>query len=641
MAALSRQAADVRINEVDLSTAIAQNSNITAALVAVSAKGPIGPNRYTNFDAFKADFGNPNARVSFDHYSAQHFFKQGNSLWVTRAVASDADYGCLALYVDSVGVTHFTQAVVANPLSPDWSTLVPAGSTPLYLFFPYQGPGSYSANIALEVLSENLTAPTGVAVTSAATGGFIAPATLSYYVSAKSQSGETLASTPVTIIVTAVGNTSTVTVTWDAVPGAVSYCVYGRSTVSPGLIAEVGAQSTSFTDDGLTVVSTTRTPILSSGGLPTPSTKFILNVYDNSVNTSVPAEPFECSLDELVDESGLNSETAQRVNSFSSYVRVVSNTGALLSLPSLGSAAKMSLGTGDSGSTPTSADINASWDLFLDKERYVIDVLINSGKTAVAVQQHMDYVAKTRFDCVSFLDVPANLQKAQDAVDYRRITLNLNSSFSALFCSDIYVSDPINGKNLYIPPSGAMAGLMAYTSRVTQPWFSIAGLNRGLVDALDVRRTYGDSDATYLYQAQVNYMRKFLGRGIPLWEQSTLLNKASALQFLNVRVLCNVLKRSIYDFLIYSLQEPNDDLLRKQIVYGLSDYLSYVEGARGIRSFIVQCNDENNPPILVNSGALAVGIYIVPTLGLRQINLSLLVGKQGLEVTETDLAAFQ
>lgn len=641
MAALSRQAADVRINEVDLSTAIAQNSNITAALVAVSAKGPIGPNRYTNFDAYKADFGNPNARVSYDHYSAQHYFKQGNSLWVTRAVASDADYGCLALYVDSVGVTHFVQAVVANPLSPDWNTIVPVGATPLYLFYPYQGPGSYSKNVSIELLSENLSAPTGVAVTSSATGGHIAPATLSYYVSAKSKSGETLASTPVTIIVTAVGNTSTVTVSWSPVAGAVSYRIYGRSTITPGLVAEVGAQAVSYVDDGLTTPDTLQAPILSSGSLPAASTKFLLNVYDDSVNTSIPQEPFECSLDELVDESGLNSETAQRINAFSAYVRVTSNTPALLSLPTLGSAAKTSLGTGDSGSTPTSSDINAAWDKFLDKERYVVDVMINSGKTSVAVQQHMDYVAKTRFDCVAFLDLPATMQKAQDAVDFRRITLNLNSSFSALFGSDLYVSDPINGKNLFVPPSGSMAGLLAYTSRVTQPWFSMAGLNRGLVDALDVRYTYGDSDATYLYQAQINYMRKFLGRGIPLWEQSTLLNKASALQFLNVRVLCNVLKRSIYDFLIYSLQEPNDDLLRKQIVYGLSDYLGYVQGARGIRSFIVQCDDQNNPPILVNSGALAVGIYIVPTLGLRQINLSLLVGKQGLEVTETDLAAFQ
>jgi phage tail sheath protein FI len=189
----------------------------------------------------------------------------------------------------------------------------------------------------------------------------------------------------------------------------------------------------------------------------------------------------------------------------------------------------VNLAGGDSGSAPTSANINAGWDVFKNKEKYKVDVLVNAGRTDVAVQRKMDALAQQRFDCVSFLDLPAGAQTAQSAVDFRNLDLNLNSSYSALFCSDLQEMDPISGKVLYVPPSGAMAGLLARTTRIAQPWFSMAGLNRGLLNALDVRETYDDGEATLLYQSQVNYMRKFIGQGIPLWEQQTLYAKSSAL----------------------------------------------------------------------------------------------------------------
>lgn len=640
MSSYSRSGADVRINEVDLSTTIAQNSNITGAMVAVHNRGPIGPTRYTTFDAYKNDFG-VNPKISFDGYSAEHYFKQGNSLWVIRAVGASATYGALVLYVDALGNSVLAPVTVADPMNPDWNVLVPSGGTPIHLYYPYRGPGSHSADLAISVLSENLPAPSGLAASSSSTGGVITPSTLSYYVAAKSKNGEYLASTPVTIVVTSVLNTTSVTLTWEAVPGAVSYVIYGRDTTTPGFLAEVGYRTLSFTDDGLTVVDTARTPKLTQGDLPDSSTNLKVNVFDLSSNGSVPVEPFDVSLDDKVDDSGVNMEAAFKINSFSSYIRVTSNTAALLTYPTIYAVNRTTFAAGNSGATPTTADINNAWAVFNDKQRYVLDVLINSGKTSVSVQKAMDALATKRFDCVSFLDTPSNLQKAQQAIDYRNITLNLNSSFSALFCSDLYVSDPVNGKELFIPPSGAMAGLLAYTTRVSQPWFAIAGLNRGLVDALDVRYTYDEDDSTALFQAQVNYMRKFLGKGIPLWEQSTLYAAQSSLQFLNVRILCNVIKRSVYDYLLYSVQEPGDDTLQKNIRNGLGEYLGFVQGKRGIKRYIVQCDINNNPAVTANSGNLQVGVYIVPILGTRQINLTLMIGKQGLEVSETDLAAYQ
>ena len=60
---------------------------------------------------------------------------------------------------------------------------------------------------------------------------------------------------------------------------------------------------------------------------------------------------------------------------------------------------------------------------------------------------------------------------------------------------------------------------------------------------------------------------------------------------------------------------------------------------RSISFYSVTCNASNNPAVLVNSGTLAVAIYIIPTLAVRQINLTLIVGKSGLQITEQDIAA--
>jgi phage tail sheath protein FI len=185
-----------------------------------------------------------------------------------------------------------------------------------------------------------------------------------------------------------------------------------------------------------------------------------------------------------------------------------------------------------------------------------------------------------------------------------------------------------------------MSGLYARTSRVSQPWFSIAGLNRGLLNVLNVRNTYDDGQATLLFQSQVNYMRKFVGRGIAAWEQATLYNKSSALQFLNVRFLCNIIKRSVYDFLLYGLQEPNDEILRKQLRYGLEEFLKIIKAQRGIRDYRVVIDDQNNPPALVNSGVLAVAVIITPILAVREIALTLVISKVGLEVGEAEIAGF-
>lgn len=683
MTGLSRQASDVRVNEVNLSATIIQNSNAIAAAVAVASRGPIGPTYYDSYDNFSRDFGDANIKVSYDHYGIYDYFRDGNGIWVARAVTSSTDsltaatYGCSSVGTTGQSVTpaYSTAAYAGSVRDPNaadftvgtdlWPVLTfGAGASPVYLFYSKKGPGSYSKNVGYRIKSYNLDPVPFLTTTPLTSGGYLDSGasgnTYRYYVAAFNDDGQVYFPAMKTAIMPAT-STGAVTLNWGPVPGAAGYIIYGRSSTGTNYtINVVGGATLTWTDDGLNSEDSTgtaypayaNTPIITSAADCPISSKFTLYVYDAEVSSTSPAETFTCSVTDLVDELGQQMETKQRVNLYSQYLGVVSNVDSYLDPSTIrltstvttvaGTSVTLStvwLGAGQSGAAPTTAEINAAWGVFTNTEKYVVDVMMNNGRATAPIQTYMDQVAQTRADCIAFLDTPSLAQSAQGALDYRNITLNLNSSYSALFCSDLLESDPVTSKLNYIPPSGAMAGLLARTTRVSYAYRSIAGLNRGLVNCLGVRELYEDTEATRLANAQVNYMRKFLGKGIPLWEQWTLSSSANALQFINVRVLCNVIKRSVREYLLYSLQEPGDDTLRKQIVYGISQYLDLIVGTRGIKSYRIVCNSTNNPASLTNVGKLKILVYIVPTIAVREIELTLAIGKEGLEMSEAELAS--
>src|SRR5690606_24571474 len=181
-------------------------------------------------------------------------------------------------------------------------------------------------------------------------------------------------------------------------------------------------------------------------------------------------------------------------NPFSEYVLVRSNAGSLFEPEkiSVDSAPVTNMNGGDSGAAPTSFDVARAWAVFSNREKYEINCLINSGHSTPEVGLAMEELARTRGDSIAFLDTPSAKQKFQQAINYRNLELNLNSSYAALFCPDVLEVDTINGKQQYVPFSGWAAALAARTARVANQSFSIAGLNRGLVGVLKTRESYDD-----------------------------------------------------------------------------------------------------------------------------------------------------
>lgn len=635
MVQIVKRASDVRIQEINLSQVITSTSASVACLPIVSKQGSTTPRLFTNGDDFIAEYGNPDPSISMTIQSGINYFTEGDQLWGLRVVGSGATYASLLVYIDTDGSTKTKTVALTDPTTTDLNALVVGSQQAVLLFYGIRGPGSYAETLSIALSPSGVAAPQNLVGNSSLTGGQLGNGTYYYMVTALTFDGESLPSTPQTILVSgATIATAQNTLTWDPVPNAVGYNVFGRTTGSSfGLIATVGAAQFSFADLGNLTPDTAKQP-------PSPTTAatsdvFSVKVYDNTNPNGQELEDWECTLAPSIDSSGTQTQIEDRINPFSSQIQVISNVAALTTVPVLGTVAKTPLGGGNSGAAPTSYQIANALQVFANSQLYNTNIFINAGVADPVMQLALDTLVQKRGDAVALLDVPSAKQQFQAAIDYRNISLNLNSSYSALFNPDLLQPDYINGKQVYVPPSGWAAALCARTDRVANPAYSIAGLNRGLLAVLKQRYTYDDGQATAMYNAQVNYSRTFTGQGIALWEQQTLAAQYSALSFLSVRRIVNVIKVSMYKFLLYALQEQNTDAVRRGLVNGSTDYLNTVKNAGGLYDFTVQCDNNNNPNAAANAGILVVTLVLIPQIPIHEIQLQVVISKRGVSFNET------
>lgn len=640
---------DVYYEEQDLSQAIAGVATSIGAIVGALRKGPIGKRLVTTVEEYISKYGVPDASISFVGYCAIAFLQQSNQLWINRVVGANALWGTLVLHQkqpnqltgDPLGPLTFKPNALPDPDTQGipWATV--GGTTNVrdnILAFYAEGPGSYSRDLSIEIVSDNLHTPTnvhaydfstiGVIIAGVDTSGTLPAAVYEYGVAGVNQVGETLISTA---SVTLPGGVATY-LTWDAQPGAFGYSIYRKNNATSAweFLETIGAADTYYVDKGLVTPDADKTPNLVQQFTP----EFRVDIYDNTVSRNNPVESFQCTLKDYTDGMGQQLEIGQQINGVSRWLRVQNNVGAFLSEPVIYSVPRTALGVGDSGQAVMSSDIMRGWNAFEDDEDVEVRILINAGYAIPSVQLKMDRICHSRKDCIAILDVPANKQAAQRAIDYRNIQLNLNSNRSTIYSSDVYIEDEYTGKRLYVPPSGHVAGVYAYTDNTTYPWFAPAGMNRGQLAVLGVRFKYNKGERDNLWKAQINYIRDFKGMGRVVWEQRTMQVMQSGFSYVNVRRLMDTISIALRKALLFDEFEPNDDFLRLSIKIMIEDYLRVIQQARGIKDFLVVCDDRNNQPYYTDLGQLNVDMLIKPTLPAEKIRLRGTLTRQGADFGE-------
>jgi phage tail sheath protein FI len=360
-----------------------------------------------------------------------------------------------------------------------------------------------------------------------------------------------------------------------------------------------------------------------------------------SPNILTPTEKYVVSFFSQVDGNGNNQLLEQVVNSSggaSTTMRVNHNVNGLNKLygtAQLAAAPIVYMQGGDDGILPTNGMIcTQGWSAFADRGQVSVRILINGGYTSTLVQQYMNQLAINRYDCFAILDMPSDSQQTADALNYRLYTLNIDSSYSAIYTSDFLITDPYTNLQLYVPPSGYVAGVFAYNDAVAAEWFAPAGLNRALLNNIQgVRVLYGKTDTDQLEPNQINTILQKNGTYY-ISSANTLQSNQSALSNINVRRLLITIEVTSVDALDYTLYEPNDPYTQFLVVQLGTNILQPIKVGRGLLDYLVVSNSDNNPTYLADEGQLNVDYILKPDLPVKFIRLRSVIGNQGAVFSE-------
>jgi phage tail sheath protein FI len=217
-------------------------------------------------------------------------------------------------------------------------------------------------------------------------------------------------------------------------------------------------------------------------------------------------------------------------------------------------------------------------------------------------------------DRVAILDSPPGLN-AQQVKDWRVNEAGYDSKYATLYWPWLKVMDPLAGHSMFMPPSGAMAGIWARTDNVRGVHKAPANeVVRGAI-ALETNITKGEHDQ--LNPTGVNCIRAFPGQGIRVWGARTLASDPEW-RYLNVRRLFNYVEESILTGTNWVVFEPNDHKLWDAVKRTLEAFLRRVWrdgalfGQTPAEAFFVKCDAENNPPENRDAGVLTIDVGIAP-----------------------------
>ena len=168
-----------------------------------------------------------------------------------------------------------------------------------------------------------------------------------------------------------------------------------------------------------------------------------------------------------------------------------------------------------------------------------------------------------------------------------------------------------------------VAGCMARTDQLADPWFSPAGFTRGRIqDVVRLVHNPTDSEQDRLYDAKLNPVVTFPGEGTVLWGDKTTTIATSTLSRINVSRLFIYLKKTIGAAARNYLFEINNADARSSFKNAVEPFLSTIRSRRGIYDYRVVCDETNNTGGIIDSNQFVADIFIKPAKSINFIKLT-------------------
>jgi len=262
--------------------------------------------------------------------------------------------------------------------------------------------------------------------------------------------------------------------------------------------------------------------------------------------------------------------------------------------------------------------------LFRDPDDVDINMLAVPGYHNRQVISEMISIAEERADCLAILNTPAGLSVSQ-AVDWHNgellgdddyPTAALNTSYAALYYGYGTIYDFGSDADIEVPFDGHVAGVIAFTDKVADPWQAPAGFRRAKladVQSIEHSPTQGERDYMYANGNSLNPIVNFSGEGIVVWGQRTLQRSSTSLDRINVRRLLLYMRKVIATSTRYLVFEPNDETTWRQFVNLVSPVCQMIKDSRGLYDFRVICDETTNTAVRQARNELFGRVLIQPT----------------------------
>lgn len=265
---------------------------------------------------------------------------------------------------------------------------------------------------------------------------------------------------------------------------------------------------------------------------------------------------------------------------------------------------------------------------------------INWSDNNILVKNTVSMIENQRTDSLYIIDSPdininvetggenLDVTVSKDIVNLLDVA-NIDSSYSATYFPYIQKRDNINNVNVWLPPTCEVVKAMAYTDNVNFPWFAVAGLQRGVIDAKKSKYKLSQSARDIIYKGRINPIADFIGVGSAIFGQKTLQVKESALDRINVRRLLLQIKVLISNIAVRTLFEQNDQTTMDQFKTQANPILENIKRERGLEDFRLKMDASNNSPETRDRNELYGEIFLKPSKSIEYIGIGFTITPSG------------
>ena len=238
------------------------------------------------------------------------------------------------------------------------------------------------------------------------------------------------------------------------------------------------------------------------------------------------------------------------------------------------------------------------------------------------VRQLINHAAQMRYR-IAVIDSGDN----QSIGQVRAMRAQLDSTYGALYYPWIRVLDPLSQREIFVPPSGFVAGIYARND-INRAVYK-APANEVVNLALGFERFLNKSQQEVLNPEGINCFRFFEGRGMRLWGARTISSDPEW-KYVNLRRYFAYVERSIDKGTQWAVFEPNGEPLWAKVSSTIKDFLfnefqgGALLGAKPEQAFFVKCdrstmtqNDLDNGRLicLVGLAALRPAEFVIFRIG--------------------------